>query len=41
MQTVCIHALGPQIHPLYFHSVCENYTLKSIVRISLENVSSG
>ena len=31
-QSVCIHALGPQIHPLDFNSVRKIYSLKSIVK---------
>ena len=30
-QSVCIHARGPQIHPLDFHSGCQIYSLDSEV----------
>ena len=30
-QPMRIHKLGPKIHPVAFHSVHENYALKSVV----------
>ena len=39
-QSVCIHALGPQIYPLDLSFVCEMYSLKSIINLLRGNNTS-